>query len=607
MSTKKFQTAVLHFGADKTGSSSIQSACDTYRDLLERNGIYYPSGVWHNELASCVSVNPENEIANIVYGYTDIDWIKKRDTEYLSNLCNELNQKEGKYLIFSNENFCFLDQKSVQNLYEFALQFAEECKILMYVRSPESYATSGMSQRVKMGFDPWEPPPIANAYHILNALEKICDLDKIIVRSFDRKTLYIGDVVADFLSFFQLDSAILESISKNVPKENTSLSLEAKIIGEKIIHKVSSQKLTSLAFMEKFQNILESIEGQKIQLSQQQADEIKHITKSHTDYLKAKFGIAFPEPNQNYQTGIVTIPDETAESIAKIIVDLVSPEFKNNKRKEITSSEFQLSKAVLKEGYEIINGQTMCFEVEFALDRKIVELEAGIHIWDSQKRWAFGTNSTLQKQLINNIDAGIYRISHYCVADLPEGVYTAGFAFAEKLPDGSINELMWYDELCKFRVSHPAERVCVGYANLPSMIALIQIDLLEKNLIFDGSGRIDSMSLPAEMKSLEYINIDVEIHNDTDMAWRGDLFRPINLSYHWLDENGDYVLFDGIRSPIPIEGVPAKGSVLSPMKIMAPQVEGNYRLVLTMVQESIGWLEDRGFSPYIMQIKVNKG
>ena len=269
-----------------------------------------------------------------------------------------------------------------------------------------------------------------------------------------------------------------------------------------------------------------------------------------------------------------------------------------------SGSEFQLHQAILKEGYDIVHGQALRFEVEFALDREIAELEAGIHIWDTQKRWAFGTNSTLQKQVIRNVSPGIYRISHYVIADLPEGVYMAGFAFAEKLSGGSTHELMWYDKLCEFRVSHSSNRVGVGYANLPATVALTQMGSFEKNLISDGSGRMASMAMPAEMKPSDKINLDVEIHNDTDVVWKGDPFRPINLSYHWLNENDDIILFDGVRTALPDDGVCAHGFALASMEIVTPEKEGKYKLILTMVQESVGWFEEMGFQAYSVEIEV---
>jgi len=265
-------------------------------------------------------------------------------------------------------------------------------------------------------------------------------------------------------------------------------------------------------------------------------------------------------------------------------------------------SEFKLEKATLKEGYDIVHGQSLCFEVEFALDREISELEAGIYILDTQKRWAFGVNSTLQKQVIRDVVPGVYRISHYVVADLPEGVYTAGFAFTEKLSDGSMNELMWYDRLCEFRVSHPSDRIGVGYANLPSTQMLTKISDIQK--ITNGAGKMVPVSVPTNMKPLETNVINVKIYNDTDVTWRNDPFRPINLSYHWLDENGTVILFEGVRTPLPDDGLLGYDSTLASMKIVAPKEEGKYKLILTMVQELVAWFENIGFESYNVMIEI---
>jgi len=273
-----------------------------------------------------------------------------------------------------------------------------------------------------------------------------------------------------------------------------------------------------------------------------------------------------------------------------------------NRDRVFSVPEFQLRQATLKEGYDIIHGQALRFEVEFALDLEIAELEAGIHILDTQRRWAFGTNSTLQKQVIRNVSPGIYRISHYVIADLPEGVYTAGFAFAEKLSDGSSNELMWYGKLCEFRVSYPSHRVRIGYANLPATQMLTKISDIQK--ITNGAGKIVPVSVPTNMKPLETNVINVKIYNDTDVTWRNDPFRPSKLSYHWLDENGTVILFEGVRTPLPDDGVLGYDSTLASMKIVAPKEEGKYKLILTMVQESVGWFEGMGFEAYTVMIEI---
>jgi hypothetical protein len=135
------------------------------------------------------------------------------------------------------------------------------------------------------------------------------------------------------------------------------------------------------------------------------------------------------------------------------------------------SPEFTLLASTLREGYEIRHGQLMTFDIDFCLQRDIHDLETGIHIFDSQRRVAFGTNSTLLEKKNHLVPRGSYRVSHHLIADLPSGKYTAGFAFAERLPNGQL-ELSWHDVLCEFQVHHSANKPFAGYAYLPAQIGL---------------------------------------------------------------------------------------------------------------------------------------
>jgi hypothetical protein len=128
---------------------------------------------------------------------------------------------------------------------------------------------------------------------------------------------------------------------------------------------------------------------------------------------------------------------------------------------------------ILNPEYDITQGQLLTFEVPFLVTRPIQELEMGIHIFDTNKKWVFGTNSTLLKQVQHNVETGGYRVFHRIIADLPVGTYTAGFAFAERTETG-VNELYWTDVACEFRVSRAQTKTSVGYVDLPATINLIR-------------------------------------------------------------------------------------------------------------------------------------
>lgn len=137
----------------------------------------------------------------------------------------------------------------------------------------------------------------------------------------------------------------------------------------------------------------------------------------------------------------------------------------------VTTPTLTILSYTLREGKEIRNGQLMTFDVDFSLSRDVYELEMGIHVFDDDRQWAFSINSTLLGQTHRSLRSGLYRVTHHVVADLPAGKYAAGFAFAERLPDGQ-QELAWRDAVCEFHVYHQVSRTFVGYSYLPAQISL---------------------------------------------------------------------------------------------------------------------------------------
>lgn len=138
----------------------------------------------------------------------------------------------------------------------------------------------------------------------------------------------------------------------------------------------------------------------------------------------------------------------------------------------LCSGDVLVSEPIVNPNY-ITQGQLLTFEVPFIVNRFIKELEMGIHIFDANKKWAFGTNSTLLKQVQQNVETGNYRVFHRIIANLPVGNYTAGFAFAERTESG-VNELYWTDAACEFRVNRAQTATSVGYADFPATINLVR-------------------------------------------------------------------------------------------------------------------------------------
>jgi hypothetical protein len=82
----------------------------------------------------------------------------------------------------------------------------------------------------------------------------------------------------------------------------------------------------------------------------------------------------------------------------------------------------------------------------------------------------------------------------------------------------------------------------------------------------------------------------VELENAGTAAW-----RDLNVSYHWLDDRGNPIVWDGIRHPVsagPGERVERE------LEVRGPIPPGRYKLAFDLVEEGRFWLAELGnFAP----------
>ena len=82
----------------------------------------------------------------------------------------------------------------------------------------------------------------------------------------------------------------------------------------------------------------------------------------------------------------------------------------------------------------------------------------------------------------------------------------------------------------------------------------------------------------------------VSLENAGTAAWRG-----LNLSYHWLDDRGNPIVWDGLRHEV---GAEPGEQLDQELLIRAPIPPGSYRLAFDLVDEHRFWLAELGnFSP----------
>ena len=86
----------------------------------------------------------------------------------------------------------------------------------------------------------------------------------------------------------------------------------------------------------------------------------------------------------------------------------------------------------------------------------------------------------------------------------------------------------------------------------------------------------------------------LSIRNQGTAAWpAGDRFA---VASHWLGHDGEPVVWDGARTPLPRAVAPGEELTLE-VAVRAPQQPGRYRLQWDMVHEGVAWFSERDPSP----------
>jgi hypothetical protein len=86
-------------------------------------------------------------------------------------------------------------------------------------------------------------------------------------------------------------------------------------------------------------------------------------------------------------------------------------------------------------------------------------------------------------------------------------------------------------------------------------------------------------------------SLQAMVLNASNEAWISSGPNPVNLAYHWLDEDWNMVVFDGVRTPLPEGGIPSGAVAKIQVRIDAPPTPDKHHLFLTLVREGVGWFD----------------
>jgi hypothetical protein len=216
---------ILHLGAEKTGTSSIQKYFGTHREALLRDGFWYPESF----------TNPAGHVHLKLSGAA-ADGSLKPSGPQSSAFREELDKalaRGAKAAVFSSEFFHseLRDKASVERLKTFLSAFFDRFMLVYYARRQDQMLASMHSTAIQGG---WTTSRQAlSVYeskgHYYFDHAAVCDLwsdafgrENLVCRIFERDRLVNGDIVDDFMT---TTGASLDETRPKV-SANESLSFE---------------------------------------------------------------------------------------------------------------------------------------------------------------------------------------------------------------------------------------------------------------------------------------------------------------------------------------------------------------------------------------------
>jgi hypothetical protein len=170
-------------------------------------------------------------------------------------------------------------------------------------------------------------------------------------------------------------------------------------------------------------------------------------------------------------------------------------------------------------------------------------------------------------------------------------------------------------DLLNYRKQEPALSEAKAYALARELIAQVLPEFVlpdsvpwsvcKENVIHKAEGEVILVNWPVKIEQAKY-KVRVLIKNESQYWWGGNI-APVCVSYHWRDTSGRMVKIEKLRTLIPIVGIEPGGSAVVDMEFYRPELDGDYLLDITLLQEFYNWFEHIGLKPYRLFCRVKGG
>ncbi len=238
---------VLHIGADKTGTFSIQRTLAANPQELAANRLHYLAAgrtiagtTYSRQIGFRFAMSPLERPARDMQnklGLTATDARRRYRDAFESSFDSELSALAADVTVLLSDEalFQFADRQTAANAAAFLDRRFSEVSIVCYLRRPDSLLASRYSQHVKTGGTLTLAEFVQRRgdklfyFPRLKAWSDAFRRSRLTIRAFDRHKLLNGDVIDDFCALVGQDAAALKVINTNRSLTPLGLSLLRRI------------------------------------------------------------------------------------------------------------------------------------------------------------------------------------------------------------------------------------------------------------------------------------------------------------------------------------------------------------------------------------------
>jgi hypothetical protein len=296
---------VLHIGANKTGTSSIQKMLFENRQALEDVGWEYPDfhilHMAHHNIAYSILGNPQLSLS--------VGW---------ENEFHEIVRRRDRRYIFSSELFFrIVDPQKAAQFFP-----PSETRVVLYLRDHLSYMMSWYAQAIQernltASFSDYVKFFSQPFTQFLSAWEKVYGPERIVIRPFVRKDLVGQDTRSDFLQY--IDGADVSKFSMAAEDSNLSISGNLLFFKKLLNNYISFEEARLYPIPDEFgafAEVRDSFNG-KFQASAEEVNMVRHVFKDDVANLAAR-GLYFPPMPKEVKGNLTPNFDTLPEDFAKI-------------------------------------------------------------------------------------------------------------------------------------------------------------------------------------------------------------------------------------------------------------------------------------------------